>query len=123
MHLTANFHSEEFNCKDGTPVPKLYIGNMRVLAKNLQVLRDELDEPVHLNCAYRTPTHNKKVGGVANSQHLTCAAADITCKSKSPKELAAVIEELISAGKMTEGGIGIYAGFVHYDIRGTKARW
>jgi len=24
---------------------------------------------------------------------------------------------------MTEGGIGIYKGFVHYDIRGTKARW
>ena len=24
---------------------------------------------------------------------------------------------------MKEGGVGLYNGFVHYDIRGTKARW
>jgi len=32
---------------------------------------------------------------------------------------------LIRAGKMKEGGVGLYVsqGFVHYDIRGTRARW
>jgi len=24
---------------------------------------------------------------------------------------------------MKEGGLGLYNTFVHYDIRGTKARW
>ena len=33
------------------------------------------------------------------------------------------IEKLIKEGKMKQGGIGIYKGFIHYDIRGTKARW
>ncbi len=43
--------------------------------------------------------------------------------SYSPKQLAAKIEKLIAAKKMKQGGIGIYPGFTHYDIRGTKARW
>ena len=31
--------------------------------------------------------------------------------------------QLIKEGKMKEGGIGIYSTFVHYDVRGWKARW
>jgi hypothetical protein len=34
-----------------------------------------------------------------------------------------IIENLIAQGKIIEGGVGIYPTFVHYDIRGTKARW
>jgi uncharacterized protein YcbK (DUF882 family) len=72
---------------------------------------------------YRTTSHNKKVGGAPKSQHLTASAADISVKSMTPKQLANSIEELIAKGKMKQGGIGIYPTFVHYDIRGTKARW
>lgn len=121
--LTPNFYISEFMCRDGTPVPKSLYSNVKELAENLQVLRDYLGEPIHLNSGYRTPSHNKKVGGKSNSFHLKAMAADITCKSKSPKQLAAIIEKLIAAKKMKQGGIGIYSGFVHYDVRGTKARW
>jgi hypothetical protein len=41
----------------------------------------------------------------------------------TPKEVALVIEGLIEQGKIKQGGIGIYPSWVHYDIRGTKARW
>ena len=124
MKLTKDFHLSEFDCKDGTPVPDEYFDNVFELAVNLQVLRDEIDEPVFISgSGYRTKSHNKKVGGAKNSQHLVAKAADISVKSKTPKELAEVIEKLISEKKMKQGGIGIYPGFVHYDTRGTKARW
>lgn len=121
--LTTNFDLSEFACKDGTPVPAELIPNVELLAKNLQVLRDHLGEAIHVNSGYRTPAYNAKVGGKKNSYHLKAMAADITCKSKTPKQLAAVIEKLIAAKKMKQGGLGVYPGFVHYDVRGVKARW
>ncbi len=123
MQLQKNFDLEEFACKDGTPVPGELIGNVEVLAANLQVLRDYLGEPIHILSAYRTPTYNAKVGGVKKSQHLLAKASDITVKSKTPRQLAAIIEKLIAERKMKQGGLGIYKGFVHFDIRGVKARW
>lgn len=123
MQLTKNFHLSEFACKDGTPVPEQLMLNVQQLAENLQVLRDYLDEPVHINSAYRTPVYNAKIGGVKNSQHLLAKAADITVKSKTPKQLGKIIEKLIAEKKMKQGGLGIYPGFVHTDIRGKAARW
>lgn len=135
MQLTKNFNLSEFACKDGTPVPASLIPNVQELANNLQVLRDDLNTnrpakappgvviTLPVNSAYRTKTYNKKVGGKPASKHLTAQAGDITCKWEDPKQLAARIEKLIAAGKMKQGGIGIYPGFTHYDVRGTKARW
>lgn len=123
MQLTENFSLDEFACKDGTPVPKRFMGNVTRLAHNLQTLRDYLGEPIHVNSGYRTVAYNKKVGGKPASKHLKAEAADITVKSKTPKQLAAIIEKLITQGLMTQGGLGIYPGFIHTDVRGTKARW
>lgn len=124
MKLTKNFNSEEFDCTDGTKVPQKYMANLLELATNLQVLRDYIKEPLLITgSGYRTPSHNKKVGGVKNSQHLTSSAADINAKSYTPKELSMVIELLITKGVMKQGGLGVYKGFLHYDIRNKKARW
>jgi uncharacterized protein YcbK (DUF882 family) len=124
MKLSKNFNREEFDCKDGTPVPKSFYGNVQEVADNLQILRDYIKEPLYVSgSGYRTEKHNKKVGGAKFSQHLTASGADITAKNLTPKELAAIIEKLIAEGKMTQGGIGVYPGFIHYDIRGTHARW
>lgn len=124
MQLTKNFTRQEFDCKDGTIVPEKYMENCLKVAQNLQVLRDTLKVPIMITgSGYRTPSHNAKVGGAKNSQHLTCNGADINARDYTPKQLAKEIEKLIAAGKMEQGGIGIYKGFVHYDRRGKKARW
>lgn len=123
MKITKNFDLKEFACNDGTPVPEILLPNVTELANNLQVIRDALGKPVHINSGYRTVDYNKKVGGVSNSQHVIAKAADITVSGLTPKEVHAVIEGLIAQGKVRQGGLGLYDTFVHYDVRGTKARW
>jgi len=123
MKITKNFNLSEFACNDGTEVPPELIENVKLLAKQLQVLRDHYDAPIKINSAYRTKSHNANVGGSINSQHLLATAADIIIKGISPQETQETIQTLISSGKMLEGGLGKYRTFTHYDIRNSRARW
>ena len=123
MKLTINFNLSEFQSKDGSPMPSNVLANVRELANALQTIRASIGVPLNINSAYRSPEHNKRVGGSPNSQHLLGKAADLSNLKLPPAQLAEVIEELISRGYIPEGGIGIYNTFVHYDIRGNKARW
>jgi uncharacterized protein YcbK (DUF882 family) len=122
MKLTTNFSLNEFN-KHNFTVPTDVLRNLLELAKNLQVLRDEVKKPIKITSGYRSPEHNAKVGGVKSSKHITGQAADIKVEGYTPKQVTEVIEKLIAAGKMKQGGIGTYSTWVHYDVRGTAARW
>jgi uncharacterized protein YcbK (DUF882 family) len=121
--LTKNFRLKQFHSHDGSIMPNEVFQNVKELANNLQVLRDTIKLPIKVKSGYRSPEHNASVGGVANSQHLTGKASDISVTGMSPKQVADTIIELISKGKMKQGGIGVYRTFVHYDIRGNEARW
>jgi uncharacterized protein YcbK (DUF882 family) len=121
--LTNNFTLQEFNSKCGRDIPNNVLPNIIQLAKNLQVLRDAVGKSISITSGYRSPQHNKKIGGAKDSQHVKGMAADIKVTGMTPKEVALIIEGLIESGKMKQGGIGIYTSWVHYDIRGTKARW
>ena len=121
--LTKNFKLKEFHSHDGAIMPNEVFVNVVELANNLQVLRDSVGLPIKVNSGYRSPEHNENIGGVKNSQHLYGKASDIKVTGMAPKEVAETIISLIGEGKMKEGGIGVYPTFVHYDIRGTKARW
>jgi uncharacterized protein YcbK (DUF882 family) len=120
--LTRNFNLSEFSSR-GQPVPPEYLCNVRVLATNLQVIRARIGQPLVIISGYRSPAHNTAVGGATNSYHLSAQAADIRCGGLSPVELRQVILDLIESGEIMQGGLGLYDTFVHYDIRGTKARW
>jgi uncharacterized protein YcbK (DUF882 family) len=123
MKLTKNFSLSEFRSKDGSPTPAAVVGELQKLAENLQVLRDAISRLVKINSGYRSPEHNKKVGGARNSQHLLGKAADIAVTGMTPDQLKAIIEQLIAEGKMKNGGVGLYKTFVHYDTRDIPARW
>jgi len=123
MQITKDFNKAEFNSKDGAVMPYEVYENIKVLAIQLQRIRDEIKQPLHINSAYRSPEHNAKIGGVKNSQHVLGKAADLTCKNLTPKQLSKVIIKLMDNGTIKSGGIGLYNGFVHYDIRGIKAKW
>lgn len=121
--MTKNFRKQEFESRDGADMPIFAYDNLKIVVGNLQVLRDYLGVPIHINSGYRSPRHNQKIGGVRNSYHTKGMAVDISVKNLSPRKVRRAILRLIKVGAMKEGGIGLYNGFVHYDIRGTKARW
>ena len=122
MKLTTNFSLSEFNKRNFT-VPTDVLRNLIELARNLQVLRDEVKKPIKITSGYRPAEYNAKIGGAKSSRHITGQAADLKIEGYTPKQIAAIIEKLIAAGKMKEGGLGIYKTWIHYDHRGTKARW
>jgi len=92
--LTKNFKLKEFRCRDGSDVPEDLMGNVRLLAENLQVLRDHIGKPIRIISGYRSKKYNTKINGAKRSQHMLAKAADIKIST-----------------------------FVHYDVRGWNARW
>ena len=122
MFLTNNFHINEFKCKDGTPVPDELKPNVLKLANQLQIIRDSINEPIYINSGYRTIPYNKSVKGSKKSQHIYANAADFYCKNLTPKQLYIIIQNLINADKILDGGLAYYDTFVHYDI-GKPRRW
>lgn len=123
MKLSENFSKEEFDSKDGSPMPRKVLKNIRLLVCELQYLRDHLNSAITVNSGYRSNSHNEAIGGSVTSQHLLGKAADIAVDHLAPTELYYVIESLIRDGEIQEGGLGLYNTFVHYDIRDYKARW
>jgi uncharacterized protein YcbK (DUF882 family) len=121
--LTKNFHIDEFKSKDGAQTPEDVKQNLLELAQNLQKVRDLIDEPIYINSGYRSPERNKAVKGEKNSYHLKGMASDIRVNGLTPEQLYTTIAQMIEQGSIKQGGLGLYPNFVHYDIRGTKARW
>jgi uncharacterized protein YcbK (DUF882 family) len=121
--MTDNFSLPEFQSKDGSDFPKEVIENLKEVATNLEVLRSHLGHSIYISSGYRSPSHNSKIGGAKNSMHLKGLAADIKVLGFNPLAVFNAIEALINSGKIKEGGLGLYRSWVHYDIRGTKARW
>lgn len=123
MSLTSNFKKSEFECNCGCKMPDEVFFNIEKLANQLQYLRDFIELPISITNAYRCKTHNKKVGGVSNSQHILGKAADLQVKGLTTGELYKAIDILAEYNHVLQGGLGLYDTFVHYDVRGTKARW
>ena len=123
MKLTKNFYLKEFASKDGAETPCEMQVNLKEVAINLQILRDYFGLPITINSGYRSPAHNRSVGGASKSQHLLGKAADIQISGKNSIEIKNTIEALIREGKMKNGGLSAYPNFVHYDVRSTPARW
>lgn len=115
------FKLQEFNCNDGTKVPEEYYANVQELMENLDVLREHLGHPITINSGYRSPDHNKSVGGAKKSQHLTASAADIRL-NVTTSIVQKAIKQLMEDGEMRKGGLGIYSNFTHYDI-GKERTW
>jgi len=112
--VSTNFRVREFACQDGSD--PIFIDSE--LVSVLQKIRNHFGKPVTITSAYRTPTHNKKVGGTMYSQHLYGRACDIKVQGIKPADVAKYAETLLD-----EGGIGIYNTFTHIDVRSTKSRW
>jgi len=128
--ITEHFTLEEFACHDGTPYPQEWVADrLTPLCQMLEVVRAAAsakfghDAPMHTLCGYRTEAYNQHLidtghGAASGSQHQFGRATDTTMFSLPPANLHALFLELYRAGKIPAlGGLGIYPGWVHADIR------
>ncbi len=78
----------------------------------LQALRDQLDKPLIVRSAYRSPEHNRAVGGAARSKHMDGSAFDIAMANHDPVAFEAAAR---AVGFL---GFGFYprSGFIHVDL-------
>ena len=113
--LSANFRVREFRCQDDTD--PIFIDSD--LVDILQNVRDHFGKAVTITSAFRTASHNKKVGGATYSQHLYGKAADIKVSGVAASVVADFAETLMPS----TGGIGRYSTFTHVDVRKVKSRW
>lgn len=109
-----NFSPEEMACR-GT-------GRLMIVPSamdKLQALRDKLGKPLIVNSAYRSPEHNRRVGGAKRSKHLEAIAFDVRMDNHDPDTYIAAA---LSVGF---NGIGTYPkqNFVHVDARPNRANW
>lgn len=85
--------------------------NLEALMGNvLEPARERLGKPITVNSGFRCTVHNKTVGGVYNSQHVSGQAADVS--SSDNRRLAKVIVE---NGRFDQ--VIIYPTFVHVSWR------
>ena len=111
--LTPHFSLSEFRSRDGVAHPDRLV-LMRLVA-HLEVLRCICgSRPIRIVSGYRSPAHNRGVGGATESRHLVGDAADL------PRGYATVAQAE-RAGFRGIGSEGKWA--VHVDLRPGRARW
>lgn len=60
----------------------------------LQALRNRLGKPLIVRSAYRSPEHNRAVGGATRSKHMNGAAFDIAMSNHDPVAFEAAAREV-----------------------------
>lgn len=108
-----NFSPAEIACRGS--------GSLRINEEaldKLQALRDRLGKPLIVRSAYRSPAHNRAVGGAPRSKHLDGAAFDIAMANHDPVAFEAAAR---AVGFL---GFGFYprSGFIHVDL-GPARQW
>lgn len=112
---------KELACKDGTPYPKNFIVDGRVdhLANIFESIRKIWDRPIKVHSAFRTLSHNRKVGGAKSSQHVQGRALDLAPPTGvTIDQFYNIIRR--NANLFGIRGLGKYKTFVHVDTRPTN---
>lgn len=139
--ITDHFSLSEFSSHDGVSYPinetdtedaqgrTWFATRLQPLCIVLETLRAALGgRSIKIISGYRSPAHNAAVGGAKASQHMQGRAADIAVDGIVPSEVHAKLLELAQTGEVSIGGLGLYPGWVHVDVRprpadGHLAQW
>lgn len=118
------FDSSEFACPDGSHSVWFHKHGIDVnpqLVALMNAIREEFGKPIVITSGYRSEAHNEKVNGVKNSLHVLGQACDFRPERKNIDELDKL--QWIALKLNPTGGVGLYDGWCHVDIRGWQARW
>ncbi|SNS52872.1 Peptidase M15 [Ekhidna lutea] len=153
LKLTPHFTLSQFLCKQAGDFPKYVMVRERLLLKLEFILERVNEKGYEVETfgfisGYRTPFYNKSIGNVQYSRHVYGGAADIfidqnkdgrmddlnkdgTVDEKDVRIFYNIVESEYSKDRYSYfvGGLGFYrknsrhSGFIHVDVRGSKARW
>lgn len=90
------------------------IGLIPDFVKKLDIARSYAGVPFVITSGYRTPEHNRAVGGVEKSQHTKGIAVDIACNIKDTQTVNKIIWGL---GKANIAFIEVCNKHIHADDR------
>ena len=104
------FTPGEFYCKCGCgcatqPDP--------ALLRLADQVRAHFNSPCIVSSGVRCEAHNKKVGGVANSRHLTGKAMDFSIRGKTAVEVLAAVQKFPAV----RYAYAIDKNYVHMDVK------
>lgn len=141
--IAGPFRLKSFICKDDYYAdgvmhnePIICIFNPKIFYKTIELiqsLKSKGHNPYGFEVinGHRHPSYNENIGGAKLSRHIKGEAVDIVVydinndgySTKADKDIVLDILEKEVIGN--QGGIGLYPGTdnVHYDVRGTRARW
>lgn len=130
--LTRHFTIEEFDCNDGTRVPKEYEEELERLCRTfLEPMRSRFGT-CFVHSGYRTVTYNRAIGGARSSYHVYTlrrpragVAVDVSFAHGNPRRWKRAARRIRRSRRGGRGGIGYYpaGGFVHLDTRDYAADW
>ena len=132
LQLSEHFTIEEFDCNDGTRVPKEYEPALRRLCNwYLEPMRKKFG-PCTVHSGFRHTEYNRRIGGARLSFHdyllrkpKDGVAADVSFKNGNPSQWHSRAKRLRFWRRKGKGGLGYYpqGGFIHIDTRDYAADW
>lgn len=105
------FKQSEFTCKCGCGLNNMDLKVVKIADE----IREHFGQACIVNSGTRCASHNKKVGGVSNSRHLSGKAVDIYVKNVNGNTLLAYTKELVKQNKLRYTYL-IAGNAVHIDI-------
>lgn len=116
----SSFKSSDFDCQCKDPSCIQTLIDHELIEGLGEMVKQVPD--IKILSGFRCQTHNKRVGGSPNSQHVLGRAVDITSEVVNYRRLKEIAEGI---RLFNEGGIGLYpqSKFLHVDVRGVKTRW
>lgn len=129
-NLTKNFTRDEYSRANRKTDGRIKIyPETFIFMTALQLFRDQIGKPMHVNCWFRTKAFNKRCGGIAKSNHLRGCAMDWYFKGENMADEKKFIEyaqrwkDIINIINCTDlfgdiqGEAGLYKGFWHFGIQ------
>jgi hypothetical protein len=122
VNLTPHFTLEEAETTShrnlDNSIPNGLIGAVLKTAEKMEIVREILGKPIHINSWYRSPQVNVAVGGTMRSQHSKGEAVDFICPAFGTPIL--VVKELVKHTKKLDFDQLIYEhSWVHISFAHT----